>query len=273
MRTVHDAHCHPFDLAQKVAEPPEAARLGFNVPCVASAWGKEDFVFNKALAENAKPSGVPVFLSFGVHPQLPAMNREAVAASFALFEALVQEGHLDAIGEIGFDLFDERYRATEQEQDTLFRDALVLAERYELPIILHIRKAMHKVFAYKNELRKLTAVVFHGFSGTEREAASLLAAGVNAFFSFGSAILNNHKKAERAVSLIQAERLLFETDSPYQPLRGHAYSHSRDLMSIVEKAASLRREAGSGYADAHALETLTDAQFYHIFGKKIGGKP
>jgi TatD DNase family protein len=238
---------------------------------VASAWGKEDFAYNKALADSAKKGGVPVFLSFGVHPQLPATNREAVAASFALFETLIADGSLDAAGEIGFDLFDERYRATEQEQDALFRDALAGAARYGLPVILHIRKAMRNVFAYKKALRKLKAVVFHGFSGTEGEAASLLAAGVNAYFSFGTALLNNHKKAEKAAALIPAERLLFETDAPYQPLRGHAYSHPRDLAPILEKAASLRREAGSPCADARSLETLTDTQFHRVFGGKRGG--
>jgi TatD DNase family protein len=234
---------------------------------VASAWGKEDFAYNKALAEDAKNGDTPVFLSFGVHPQLPAANKEAAAASFALFETLVADGSLDAVGEIGFDLFDERYRATEQAQDALFQNALAQAARYNLPVILHIRKAMRNVFAYKKDLRKLKAVVFHSFSGTEGEAASLLAAGINAFFSFGTAILNNHRKAEKAAALIPAERLLFETDAPYQPLRGNPCSHPRDLAPILEKAASLRREAGSPCADARSLETLADTQFHRIFGR------
>jgi hypothetical protein len=44
-------------------------------------------------------------------------------------------------------------------------------------------------------------------------------------------------------------------------------------MPIIKKAASLRLEVGSSFADACTLETLTDTQFYHIFGKKFGGKP
>jgi TatD DNase family protein len=293
---MHDAHCHPFDLARKTAETgrvgdtAEADRLAHDVPCLASAWGKEDFDYNKSLSEEADKAGqggVPMYLSFGVHPQLPttdktdktdktgktetamdkAMDKPMSAASFALLETLVREGGLDAVGEIGFDLYDERYRETEKEQDELFRDELALAARYDLPVVLHVRKAMHKVFACKKTLRNIKAAIFHGYAGTEGEAASLLAAGVNAYFSFGTAILNNHKQAERAVALLPAERLLFETDAPYQPLRGKLYSHYHDLAPILEKAASLRKEAGSDYADREALEALTDPQFRRLFGR------
>jgi TatD DNase family protein len=127
---------------------------------------------------------------------------------------------------------------------------------------------MHKVFAHKKALKRMKAVVFHGFSGTDHDAASLLAAGINAYFSFGTAILNNHKKAQKAVALIPAARLLFETDAPYQPPRGKEFSHYRDLAPIREKAAALRQEAGRDFADSHALETLADTQFYRLFEKQ-----
>jgi TatD DNase family protein len=267
---VHDAHCHPFDLAQKTSNQETgtetaAARLEPGIPRLASAWGKDDFSYNESLSKNAKNSTAPVFLSFGVHPQLLALDKAAAAESLAMFEALAREKRLDAAGEIGFDLFDEQYRSTEREQDAIFIEELAIAAQFDLPIVLHARKATHKICAHKKTLKKIKAVVFHGFSGTDREAMSLLAWGINAYFSFGTAILNNHKKAQKAVALIPAERLLFETDAPYQPLRGNAYSHHRDLAPILEKAAALRREAGSDFADRHALETLSDTQFFHLF--------
>jgi TatD DNase family protein len=271
---MHDAHCHPFDLARKIAAGSadavaaiEAARIALKVPCAASAWGKEDFSYNESLAEKAVQSGVPLFLSFGVHPQLLAADKAAAASSLAMLSTLAEEKRLDAVGEIGFDLFDEQHRATEKEQDAIFRDELATAAHYDLPVILHVRKAMHKVFACKNTLKSIKAVVFHGFSGTDREALSLIAAGVNAYFSFGTAILNNHKKAQKAVSVIPARRLLFETDAPYQPPRGSAYSHYRDLPQILEKAAALRQEAANDFADPLALENLTDTQFLSLFAK------
>jgi TatD DNase family protein len=277
---MHDAHCHPFDLARKIdlvrkpvskipeaTDTAEAARRTLNIPCMASAWGKDDFTYNEFLSKNVKNTAAPVFLSFGVHPQLLAADKTGAATSLAMFETLVRESRLNAVGEIGFDLFDERYRSTEKEQDTVFCDQLALATHYNLPVIIHARKAIHKIFAYKKALKQIKAVVFHAFSGTDGEAMSLLAYGINACFSFGTAILNNHKKAQKAVALIPAERLLFETDAPYQPLRGNTHSHYRDLAPILEKAASLRREADADYADRHALETLTDTQFYQLFKK------
>jgi TatD DNase family protein len=234
---------------------------------MASAWGKDDFSYNESLSKTAKNSPAPVFLSFGVHPQLPALDKAAAAESLAMLETLARGKRLDAAGEIGFDLFDARYRSTEKEQDAVFSEELAIAARFDLPVVLHARKAMHKIFARKKALKKIKAVVFHGFSGTDGEALSLLAGGINAYFSFGTALLNNHKKAQKAAALIPAERLLFETDAPYQPLRGKEYSHYRDLAPILEKAAALRRAAGSGFADRHALETLTDTQFYALFAQ------
>jgi TatD DNase family protein len=245
----------------------DAARIALNVPCMASAWGKDDFSYNESLAERAIQSGMPIFLSFGVHPQLLAADKAAAASSLAMLSTLAEEKRLDAVGEIGFDLFDEQHRATEKEQDAIFRDELATAAYYELPIILHVRKAMHKIFACKKQLKHIRVVVFHGFSGTDREALSLLAAGVNAYFSFGTAILNNHKKVQKAVSVIPAQSLLFETDAPYQPPRGSAYSHYHDLPQILEKAAALRQEADNDFVDPLALETLTDTHFLSLFAK------
>ena len=53
-------------------------------------------------------------------------------------------------------------------------------ERSGLPLLLHLRKAMDLAFFYAPRLGGLTAPIFHSFSGTERDAESLLAKGVNA---------------------------------------------------------------------------------------------
>jgi Tat protein secretion system quality control protein TatD with DNase activity len=111
---MHDAHCHPYDLARKIElarktgtdtadTARDAARIMPGVPCVASAWGQDDFSYNESLSKNTKHDAPPVFLSFGVHPQLLALDKTAAAASLALFAALAQERRLDAAGEIGFD--------------------------------------------------------------------------------------------------------------------------------------------------------------------------
>jgi TatD DNase family protein len=134
-------------------------------------------------------------------------------------------------------------------------------------MILHLRRAMHKIFPFTKELKKLPAVVFHSWPGTRGEGEALIKRGVNAFFSFGTTILKNHKEAMRSAALLPANRILLETDAPYQPLRGKTFSCWRDLNAICSSFAALRKEAGSSSATAEELEEVTTENFFKVFNE------
>jgi TatD DNase family protein len=119
---------------------------------------------------------------------------------------------------------------------------------------------MHKVFAHAQALKKLPAVVFHSYSGTAAEGEALLKRGINAWFSFGAAILLNHRIAMDACARLPRSRLLLETDAPYQPLRGAPFSRWADLPAILSGAAGLRGE------DAGELEAAVDENWRQVFG-------
>jgi TatD DNase family protein len=182
-------------------------------------------------------------------------------------ETLAAEKRVAAVGETGFDLFDGAYRDTEKEQEELFRRHLDVAIEEGLPVVLHIRRAMRKVFAYSRELKALPAVVFHSYSGTLAEGEALLRRGINAYFSFGAAILLNHRAAMASCARLPLERLLTETDAPFQPLRGRPFSSWADLSAIIAGAAALRREAGSAVGCA-ALEAAVDRNFRQVYGSR-----
>ena len=270
-----DAHAHPYDLARLESDAETERRL-LGIACAASAWHEEEFLFNERLAAAAVSDGAPpVVLCFGVHPQLPAAKGEtdgpnATAASLAFLRSLVAANRLAAIGEAGFDLFhgpgEDGFRETEPLQDDLFRAQLDLAMGARLPMVLHLRRAMHKVFAYDRELSALPAVIFHSYSGTLREAEALLQHGVNAYFSFGTVICLNHKRAMEACAVLPAERLLLETDAPYQPLRGAGLSSWRDISSVIAAAARLRAASGLPKADPEELEATVDQNFRRAYG-------
>jgi TatD DNase family protein len=256
-----DAHAHPLDLLERFpGAEEERRRLG--AACAASAWRLQDFEAHEELARKARADGAaPLALCFAVHPQLPAALscQEELWRHAADLEKLAAEGRLHAVGETGFDLFNQEYRGTEAVQEELFRIHLEAAERYGLPVILHIRRAMHKVFAHAGSLKKLPAVVFHSYSGSAAEGDALLKRGINAWFSFGSSILLNHKTAMDACARLPRDRLLLETDAPYQPLRGAAFSRWADLPLILARAAALRGE------DAAELEAAVDGNWKRVF--------
>jgi TatD DNase family protein len=189
--------------------------------------------------EALRPRLPPFVSSFGIHPQW------AVWKNADFLVRLAAEGRIAAIGEAGFDYYGdrpERVRNAENEsaQRAVFDFQLELAERIGLPLLLHLRKAMDMAFAYAPRLRRLRAAIFHSFSGTPREAESILSKGVNAYFSFGAPILNGNKRAAAACASIPADRILAETDAPWQPPRGGEFCRAEDLRPIAEGIARIR---------------------------------
>ncbi|GHU50175.1 hypothetical protein FACS1894200_09510 [Spirochaetia bacterium] len=129
--------------------------------------------------------------------------------------------------------------------------------------MLHVRKAMHKIFAYTPLLKQVPALIFHSYSGTLEDAQALLKRGLNAYFSFGNSILLNHKAAQRACAAVPLTRLLSETDSPYQPLHGNRYSSWQDLPLVLRMMADLRAQA----AVPQEIERIIEENFFAAFHK------
>ena len=117
-----------------------------------------------------------------------------------------------------------------------------MAEAAKLPVILHIRRAIPEIFEKIQELKKIEKVIFHSYCGTAAEAESILNHGVNAYFSFGNALLNGHKKAVETVRFLPEERILTETDAPYQPKKGENFSKPQDILQILDKIAEIRSD-------------------------------
>jgi TatD DNase family protein len=88
---------------------------------------------------------------------------------------------------------------------------------------------------------------------------------VNAYFSFGNTIALNHKQAQKCCALFPAQRLLTETDAPFQPPRGEEFSQWANLPLILESAAALRRKAESDVTDVKELEERIEANFRAVF--------
>ncbi|MDR2133520.1 MAG: TatD family hydrolase [Treponema sp.] len=253
-----DAHCHPFDL-ERIFPGAEEERRRLGIFCAASAADPGEFEYNEGLAA----AGPPLLCCYAVHPQLPAA-RGNCSESLDALDALARAGRLDAVGETGFDLYNAAFRLTEKLQDELFTLHLETALRYGLPLVLHVRRAMHKVFARAADLKKCRALIFHSWPGTAGEGEALLRRGINAFFSFGTAILLNHREAIRCCAAFPAERVLSETDAPFQALRGRACSTWGDLPAVLGAMAELR-----GGAKPAELEGQIEKNFRGAF---CGGK-
>lgn len=175
-----------------------------------------------------------VLISFGVHPQL------LIQDNLLLLETLLKNNEIDVIGECGIDLFTLEYVKTLEEQKKFFFSQLNLAIEFKKPIIIHCRKAINNLFEYTKLLKQVPSVVFHSFPGSVVEANSFLNKGLNAFFSFGSPILNKRRLSIDCVKQLPVERLLLETDSPYQLLKDEKNPNPNRLAEVYKKASEIR---------------------------------
>ncbi len=173
-----------------------------------------------------------VIQAYGMHPQNAA--NENIKDSAAFLEELLSKNLISFIGEAGFDYFTEEFKNTAGLQEEIFNIQLDLALKYNKPLVIHCRKANHKLFEYSKELKKLPEVLFHSFMGPPVEALSLLDRGINGYFSFGKQLLNGNKKAIACVKELPEERILAETDAPFQYLKGEKYTDLKDIRRVYE---------------------------------------
>ncbi len=251
-----DAHIHFANLFERDPGFPGRFALSGISACAAS-HRPDEFLWTEALRER----GLRFRTSYGIHPQWPVMDHADFLA------ALVREGRIEVIGEAGFDFFGDRpeYTRTEENlatQRRAFEYQLELALASGLPLLVHIRRAIDLMFEYAKPLSRLKAVIFHCWPGTPGEAQALLRKRIPAYFSFGTIVLNGHKRAVESLRALPADRILSETDAPWQPPRGSSFCRYEDLGLVVEAMASLRG------LEVPALEDLVAANWAGIFGEE-----
>ena len=143
------------------------------------------------------------------HPTLRHIEPQAVGvhpwrAAEQHFDELSLEGVV-AIGEIGLDYACKVDRVV---QERVLREQLAVAERRDLPVVLHCVRAFEPMMKILSEY-DLRAVIFHGFIGSVQQAERAVAKGY--YLSFGVGAFRSPKTLE-ALRLMPLDRLFVETD-------------------------------------------------------------
>lgn len=179
-----------------------------------------------------------VYGCVGVHPQ--EVRGEEVDLSF--LSDCRSEAKILALGEIGLDYFWDTTYVRQQKE--VFVAQVEFAERYNLPVVVHSRKAEHDVFTVLVEKARNIPVVWHCFSGDFTLLHSILSRGW--YISLGGVL--TYPKAVKIREIAQAvplERLFLETDAPYlapQTRRGKR-NEPAFLLETATFLAHLRGES------------------------------
>lgn len=143
-------------------------------------------------------------LALGMHPLLATESKIEVP----LFKILVDQ--TSYIGEIGLDFSKEGF-ATKDGQVAVLREVLSAIRGKKKIVSVHSRKAEKELLALLCEY-EIENVVFHWYSGPVDLIPDILAQGY--YFSVNEAMCLS-KNGRAIIEKIPRERLLTETDAPY----------------------------------------------------------
>jgi len=255
-----DTHCHldaaefDADRAMVYAGALAAGVSGIVVPGVeVAAFPKQKTVID------ACPACLP---AWGIHPLY--VDRSQPDDLDRLRQWLVRERPV-AIGEIGLDFYVAGVDVERQTQ--LFVAQLKLAREFDLPVILHVRRAVDAVL---RELRRVRVRggIAHAFNGSEQQAGELIKLGFKLGFG-GASTYDGSRRIRALASCLPEESIVLETDAPdMSPAwlnRGR--NEPGELPRIAAEIAALRSVPVS------ALVARADENARAIFGDVFRDRP
>jgi TatD DNase family protein len=214
-----DTHCH-LDAAEfdrdrdAVRAAAEAAGVGaIVIPAIAvSNFG--------AVARLAKATAGGHY-ALGIHPILtPSAKDDDIATLRQAVAAALDDPRFVGIGEIGLDLFVPSLTTPDgiARQTWFFDEQLKIAREFDLPVLLHVRRAQDQVLAGLRRVRRgrdsMTATgIAHAFNGSLQQAEQYLALGFR--LGFGGA--STYERALRVRALareLPIDAIVLETDAP-----------------------------------------------------------
>ncbi len=238
-----DTHCHldfsdfDHDRNEIITNSRANGVDTFILPSVA----RDNWAAVKKLAEDY-PEIQP---AYGLHPCF--LDRHSVNDLQQLDQWLIEHPAL-AIGESGLDYRDKN--VDRKLQQTLFSGQLALAEKYQLPIIIHAVKALADVITMVKEYPKVRGVL-HSFSGSIEQADILYKHGF--FFGVGGPVSwKNTRKVKKMVAKLPLDAIVLESDAPDQPPENYRGLRNQPdwIVDVVEEIAKL-----------HSLSTTEVAKF------------
>ena len=174
-----------------------------------------------------------IYFAAGFHPEnLDGANLD----DLKIIEKFAKNSKCVAIGEIGLDY--HWMNSSKQEQKDFFEVQLELANKLDMPVIVHDREAHGDTLDILKQYKPKG--VLHCFSGSKEMAKEIIKLGMYIGLN-GVVTFSNARKSLEVVKEIPLERLVLETDCPYLapvPMRGKR-NDSSYIPYTAEKIAQV----------------------------------
>ncbi|WP_202840410.1 TatD family hydrolase [Luteimonas saliphila] len=248
-----DSHCHldapefDGDRDAVVARAHAAGVRSQVIPAVqAEAWPK--------LRDLCRTTP-GLYPAYGLHPMYLAAH---LPGHLQDLRAWIERERPVAVGECGLDYFVDGL--DRDAQQACFEGQLRLAREFDLPVIVHARRAVDAVIATLRRIGGLRGVV-HSWSGSEEQARQLWR--LDFLLGIGGPVTYERaRRLRRLVAAMPLQHLLLETDAPDQPdagIRGQRNEPAR-LAAVLEAVATLRE------VDPEEIARATSVNAARLFG-------
>ncbi|TVP90960.1 MAG: TatD family deoxyribonuclease [Pseudomonadaceae bacterium] len=198
---------------------------------------------------NLVKSDARLFAAFGLHPMFLADHQPAdIQQLHDWLAAHHRHPQCCAVGEIGLDYFLPEL--DRDHQQSLFEQQLALALDFDLPALLHVRRAHAATIATLKRYRLPRGGIVHAFAGSLEEAREYHKLGFK--LGLGGAVTwPQAKRLQRVVAQLPAESLVLETDAPdMAPAFAAKQRNSPEhLPRIAALIAELRNETPQQLAE------------------------
>ncbi|MBU3582644.1 TatD family hydrolase [Polynucleobacter sp. 15G-AUS-farblos] len=239
-----DTHCH-LDAPEFADSLPDiiSAAQNKNVQAILLPTVKAADCQNVKELISKYSNQIPgLVYTLGIHPlysnQLQAGDLEIVDQQIA---QSLSDPRFVGVGEIGLDYFVEDLDP--QQQDFIFNAQLDLAEKYQLPVILHVRRSQDAILKALRR-RNIPGGIAHAFNGSMQQAEQFIALGFKLGFG-GAATYERALQIRRLLKDLPLESIVTETDAPDIPpawlrAEGIRFNEPAFLPRIARELAAIR---------------------------------
>lgn len=234
-RGLVDSHCH-LDAAEFDADRDsivEQAQKAGVAKIVVPAIGRASFDRVLALAERYSCC-VP---ALGIHP---LFAEQALLEDLDVLREKLQNTRPVAVGEIGLDFFVEGLDRGKQEY--YFAQQLKLAQEFDLPVILHVRRSVDQILKHLRRI-KVRGGIAHAFNGSRQQADIFIKLGFKLGFG-GAMTWPRALHLQELAMTLPFESIVLETDAPDIPpawIGRDGRNSPEQLPAIAGDLARLRK--------------------------------
>ncbi len=259
MNLLFDTHCHLTHgkLNNETAEIIQRSKDAGLMHAITIGTGIAD---GKACRELVAQHPDFLHCSIGIDPFSCHDAGDALPEHLQELDSLLGSGDFVALGEVGLDYHYDLKPHKEQRED--FEAQLALAQKHDLPVIIHVRDAHEDMLDCLKQHPENRGII-HSFTGGPTEAEAYLALDKWMLSFNGICTFKNAKDVAEAAVLTPNDHLLIETDSPYLapvPLRGKRC----EPAYVSHTAAFLAEQRGQRSDDIAAWTCKNACQLFGL---------